>query len=69
MFEARLLQGSQLKKIIEAIRELVVDANLDCSDEGIKMQVCYLKVPSSPDLLTLSITRCKKITYVTINTN
>jgi proliferating cell nuclear antigen len=39
MFEARLLQGSQLKKIIEAIRELVVDANLDCSDEGITMQV------------------------------
>jgi proliferating cell nuclear antigen len=51
MFEARLLQGSQLKKIIEAIRELVVDANLDCSDEGITMQVRYLNIPKSPALV------------------
>lgn len=39
MFEAKILQGSLLKKIIEAIRELVTDANLDCSDRGIFMQV------------------------------
>ena len=39
MFEARILQGSTLKKIIEAIRELVVDANLDCNENGITMQV------------------------------
>lgn len=39
MFEARIVQGSQLKKIIEAIRELVVDANLDCDEAGITMQV------------------------------
>lgn len=38
MFEARILKGALLKKIIEAIRELVQDANLDCSDRGIKMQ-------------------------------
>lgn len=38
MFEARLVQGSIIKKIIEAIRELVVDANLDCSPTGISMQ-------------------------------
>lgn len=30
--------GSLLKKIIEAIRELVVDANLDCNERGITMQ-------------------------------
>lgn len=42
MFEARILQGALLKKIIEAIRELVVDANFDCSDRGITMQVQYL---------------------------
>jgi hypothetical protein len=41
MFEARLIQGSLFKKIIEAIRELVVDANLECSDTGISMQVKY----------------------------
>ena len=40
MFEARILQGSVIKKIIEAIRELVTDANLDCNEEqGISMQV------------------------------
>ena len=47
MFEARIMQGSQLKKIIEAIRELVVDANLDCNDEGITMQV-ELEDPQLP---------------------
>lgn len=39
MFEAKILQGSVLKKIIEAIRELVTDANLDCNERGITMQV------------------------------
>ena len=39
MFEARLVQGGLLKKIIEAIRDLVQDANLDCSEQGIAMQV------------------------------
>lgn len=41
MFEAKILHGSLLKKIIEAIRELVVDANLDCNDRGITMQVRF----------------------------
>lgn len=40
MFEARILQGQILKKIIEAMRELVTDANLECHAEmGITMQV------------------------------
>jgi uncharacterized protein YuzB (UPF0349 family) len=39
MFEAKILQGALLKKIIEAIRELVTDANLDCNERGITMQV------------------------------
>ena len=43
MFEARILQGSTLKKIIEAIRELVVDANLDCNETGITMQVWEIR--------------------------
>jgi len=38
MFEARLVQGALFKKIIEAIRELVVDANLECNESGITMQ-------------------------------
>lgn len=39
MFEARLVQGSTIKKMIEAIRELVIDANVDCSPTGISLQV------------------------------
>ena len=40
MFEARLIQGHVLKKIVEAIRELVTDANIDCNNEtGLTMQV------------------------------
>lgn len=38
MFEAKLIQGALLKKIVEAVRELVTDANLDCSESGISMQ-------------------------------
>lgn len=35
MFEARLVQGSLLKKILEAVKELVESANFDCSSNGI----------------------------------
>jgi proliferating cell nuclear antigen len=38
MFEARLLQGSILKKLMEAIKDLVTDANFDCSSAGISLQ-------------------------------
>ena len=40
MFEARLAQGSLLKKLIESIRELVNEANFDVSSTGISLQVC-----------------------------
>ena len=46
MFEARLAQGSLLKKLIEAIRELVNEANFDVSSTGISLQVC--PAPSVP---------------------
>ncbi|CAG8477594.1 8844_t:CDS:2 [Funneliformis caledonium] len=38
MFEARLSQGSLLKKLLEAIKELVTDANFDCNETGIALQ-------------------------------
>lgn len=38
MFEARLVQGAMLKKIVEAIKDLVENANLDCSPSGISLQ-------------------------------
>ncbi|CAJ0835036.1 4356_t:CDS:2 [Entrophospora sp. SA101] len=38
MFEALLSQGLMLKKLLEAIKELVTDANFDCSETGIALQ-------------------------------
>ncbi|KAI5480477.1 proliferating cell nuclear antigen (pcna) [Pseudohyphozyma bogoriensis] len=38
MLEARLQQAETLKKVLDAVKELVTDANFDCSDEGIKLQ-------------------------------
>jgi len=38
MFEARLLNGSILKKIMTATKDLVSEANFDCSSTGIALQ-------------------------------
>ena len=38
MFEARLVQGSLLKKLLESIKDLVTDANFDCTSTGIGLQ-------------------------------
>ncbi|KAL1412465.1 proliferating cell nuclear antigen [Vanrija albida] len=38
MLEARVKQAAVLKKLLDAIKELVTDGNLDCSDEGIALQ-------------------------------
>ncbi|XP_020591927.1 proliferating cell nuclear antigen [Phalaenopsis equestris] len=38
MLELRLVQGSLLKKVIEAIKDLVTDANFDCSATGFSLQ-------------------------------
>mmetsp|Transcript_22558 Transcript_22558/g.50905 ORF Transcript_22558/g.50905 Transcript_22558/m.50905 type:complete len:261 (+) Transcript_22558:51-833(+) len=38
MFEARLTQGILLKKIVESIRDLVSEGNLDCNEQGISLQ-------------------------------
>ena len=39
MLEARISQGSLLKKLIEAVKDLVTEANFDCSAAGISLQV------------------------------
>ena len=36
--EARITQGSLLKKLIEAVKDLVTEANFDCSASGIALQ-------------------------------
>ena len=38
MLELRLVQGSLLKKVLEAIRDLVNEANFDCSGTGFSLQ-------------------------------
>lgn len=36
--EGRIPQGSLLKKVFDAIKEMVTDVNLECSESGISMQ-------------------------------
>ncbi|EYU18920.1 hypothetical protein ABFS83_04G188600 [Erythranthe nasuta] len=38
MLELRLVQGSLLKKVLEAVKDLVNDANFDCSATGFSLQ-------------------------------
>jgi proliferating cell nuclear antigen len=38
MFEARLLNGSILKKLMDSVQGLLTDANFDCSSSGISLQ-------------------------------
>lgn len=38
MFEARLTQGKVFKQLIEALKDLVQEANIDCSDDEISIQ-------------------------------
>jgi len=38
VLEARLEQASVLKKVVEAIKDLVQDCNFDCNDSGIQLQ-------------------------------
>ena len=38
MFEARLVHGRVFKQIVESIKDLITDANMDCSEEEIGIQ-------------------------------
>jgi proliferating cell nuclear antigen len=38
MFEAKLSRGATLKKVVEAIKELCKEVNLDCGEKGIQLQ-------------------------------
>ena len=37
MFEAKLMDGTILKKIIEAIKDLVTDVNIDATPTGLSL--------------------------------
>ncbi|XP_043274099.1 proliferating cell nuclear antigen [Venturia canescens] len=38
MFEARLVQSSILKKVLDAVKDLLTEATFECSDSGIQVQ-------------------------------
>ena len=38
MFEARISQSSLLKRLLEAIKDLLNEATFDCSDSGMQLQ-------------------------------
>ena len=44
MFEARLVQGNLLKKVLESLKDLLNEATWDCTDTGIQLQVALLKL-------------------------
>ena len=52
MFEAKLPQASVLKKVLEAIKDLVPNANWDCAGTGITVQAMD---SSHVSLVSLSI--------------
>lgn len=39
MFEARLVSATTLKKVLDAIKDLLNEATFDCSDSGIQVQI------------------------------
>jgi proliferating cell nuclear antigen len=38
MLEARLVQGSMLRKVVDAVKDLVTEANIDVSSTGFQLQ-------------------------------
>ena len=44
MFEARLVQGNLLKKVLESLKDLLNEATWDCTDTGIQLQVALLNI-------------------------
>lgn len=72
MFEAQLDQGSIFKNILEAMKELVTDCNLDCSEEELTIQsmdsahVALVSVRLSSN--AFSHYRCDKPNSLGINT-
>jgi len=60
MFEARLLQGSLLKKILDGMKDLVTQANFDCSrcDATRRSLAASLATPLGPHTATAAGAGC-----------
>jgi len=73
MFEARLKQANILKKILESVKDLVTDANFDCSSSGIALQAMDSSHVSLVNMLLRSDGfehfRCDKTLTLGINLN
>lgn len=41
MFEAKLASAALLKKIVEAVKDLITDAPFDCTENAFSLQVSY----------------------------
>jgi len=73
MFEARLLQGRVFKQLIEALKELVQDANIDCSADEMSIQamdsshVSLVQVNLNQDMFDHY--RCDRTISLGINSN
>ena len=73
MFEAKFNQSGQIKKLIEAIKDVVSDANLECNENGISLQAMD---PSHVSLVSLiipsedfEIYRCDEPITIGLNLN
>ena len=51
MFEARLVQGNLLKKVLESLKDLLNEATWDCADSGIQLQVRTCSAQQLPYVL------------------
>ena len=59
MFEARLLQGSLLKKILDGMKDLVTQANFDCSRcDATRRSLASLATPLVPHTATAAGAGC-----------
>jgi len=73
MFEAKLSQSGPIKKLIEAIKDIVSDANLECNENGISLQAMDSSHVSLVSLIIPSedfeIFKCDKPITLGLNLN
>lgn len=73
MFEAKLGQSGQIKKLIEAIKDIVSDANLECNENGISLQAMDSSHVSLVSLIIPSddfdVFKCEKPITLGLNLN
>lgn len=62
MFEARLTSSAVLKKVLDAIKDLLNEATFDCSDSGIQVLLNIFVVLSQHNLIFTQTSSCKQWT-------